>query len=158
MADEGFARRRAQVAGCCRSGLVKPRRAMSKAVSELETRMLVYSVQFHSESGAHVRRLESWRHWAQRTGSSDKRIKLLGRQRCTGAGDVFAQRAVWRQRAPGMANERAGSKGLTCREQGPKCSVSPGSCCLVQQASRRTLASFSDRNKNAEPSRKDRPG
>jgi len=32
--------------------------------------MLVYSSQFHSESGAHVRRLESWRDWSKRTGTS----------------------------------------------------------------------------------------
>jgi hypothetical protein len=29
--------------------------------------MLVFSAQFHSESGAHVRRLESWDHWSDRT-------------------------------------------------------------------------------------------
>jgi hypothetical protein len=51
---------------------VEPGRERSKAASELEARMLVYSAQFHSESGAHVRRLESWRHWSQRSGASDK--------------------------------------------------------------------------------------
>jgi hypothetical protein len=49
---------------------VEPGREMSKAASELEARMLVYGAQFHSESGAHVRRLESWRHWSGHTGAS----------------------------------------------------------------------------------------
>src|SRR5215831_10686117 len=48
-------------------GPVEPGREMSKAASELDARMLVYSSQFHSESGAHVRRLESWRDWSKRT-------------------------------------------------------------------------------------------
>lgn len=47
---------------------VEPGRAISKAVAELDVRMLVYASQFHSESGAHKRRLESWRHWSRRTG------------------------------------------------------------------------------------------
>jgi len=51
-------------------GPVEPGREMSKAASELDARMLVYSSQFHSESGAHVRRLESWRDWSKRTGTS----------------------------------------------------------------------------------------
>jgi hypothetical protein len=45
---------------------VEPGRTIRKAASELEARMLVYGAQFHSESGAHVRRLESWRHWSGR--------------------------------------------------------------------------------------------
>ena len=45
---------------------VEPGRTMRKAASELEARMLVYGAQFHSESGAHLRRLESWRHWSNR--------------------------------------------------------------------------------------------
>src|SRR5215472_12377591 len=47
---------------------------MSKAASELDARMLVYSSQFHSESGAHVRRLESWRDWSKRTATSADRL------------------------------------------------------------------------------------
>ena len=42
----------------------------SKPASELETNLLVYSEQFHTAAGAHARRLESWDHWASRTGSS----------------------------------------------------------------------------------------
>jgi hypothetical protein len=36
------------------------------AIRELETRMLVYAEEFHSETGAHAKRLESWKHWADR--------------------------------------------------------------------------------------------
>jgi hypothetical protein len=43
---------------------LEPSRGMSKAVSELETNLLVYSEQFHTESGAHARRLESWDRWS----------------------------------------------------------------------------------------------
>ena len=45
---------------------VEPGRTLGKEASELEARMLVFGAQFHSESGAHLRRLESWRHWAGR--------------------------------------------------------------------------------------------
>ena len=48
-------------------GPVEPGRAMSKAASEPESRLLVYSAQFHSESGAQVRRLESWDQWVRTT-------------------------------------------------------------------------------------------
>jgi pyrroloquinoline quinone (PQQ) biosynthesis protein C len=30
--------------------------------------MLVYAEEFHSETGAHAKRLESWKHWAARVG------------------------------------------------------------------------------------------
>jgi len=45
----------------------KPRE-LGRAVDELENRLLVYSEQIHTESGAHARVLESWEHWASRTG------------------------------------------------------------------------------------------
>jgi hypothetical protein len=35
-----------------------------EAVRELEERLLVYAEEFHSETGAHAKRLESWKHWA----------------------------------------------------------------------------------------------
>lgn len=35
---------------------------------ELEARLLVRSEEFHTESGAHARRLESWSEWAKRLG------------------------------------------------------------------------------------------
>jgi len=47
---------------------------MSKPASELEANLLVYSEQFHGESGAHVRRLESWDHWSRRIGGAGEQI------------------------------------------------------------------------------------
>lgn len=44
---------------------IAPRR-VGDLVRELETRLLVASAQFHTESGAHAKRLESWPHWAKR--------------------------------------------------------------------------------------------
>lgn len=41
---------------------------LGQAVDELENRLLVYSEQIHTESGAHARVLESWEHWVGRTG------------------------------------------------------------------------------------------
>jgi len=49
---------------------VEPGRGNAAAAKELYARMLVFSAQFHSQSGAHVRRLESWDHWSKRTRSS----------------------------------------------------------------------------------------
>ncbi len=37
-----------------------------EAIRELEERLLVYAEEFHSETGAHAKRLESWKHWAAR--------------------------------------------------------------------------------------------
>jgi len=49
---------------------VEPSREKAAAARELDARMLVFSTQFHSVSGAHVRRIESWDHWSNRTHSS----------------------------------------------------------------------------------------
>ena len=49
---------------------VEPGREKAAAARELDARMLVFSAQFHSESGAHVRRRDSWDHWSNRTRSS----------------------------------------------------------------------------------------
>ena len=51
-----------------------PGREKAAAARELDARALVISAQFHSESGAHVRRLESWDHWCNRTGCSTESI------------------------------------------------------------------------------------
>ena len=45
---------------------VEPGREKAAAAKELDARILVFSAQFHSGSGAHIRRLESWNHWANR--------------------------------------------------------------------------------------------
>jgi hypothetical protein len=34
-----------------------------EAIRELEQRLLVYAVEFHTETGAHAKRLENWEHW-----------------------------------------------------------------------------------------------
>lgn len=50
-------------------------KALSKAVNELEGRLLIYSRQFHTERGKHARRLETWPRWAKRTGFNDKKTE-----------------------------------------------------------------------------------
>jgi hypothetical protein len=52
-------------------------RRVSKAASELETNLLVYSEQFHAEAGVHARRLESWDHWTRRTGYVGEQITVM---------------------------------------------------------------------------------
>jgi hypothetical protein len=46
---------------------VEPGRAKAAAARKLDARMPVFRAQFHSESGAHVRRLQFWDHWSNRT-------------------------------------------------------------------------------------------
>ena len=41
-------------------------KTIGASARELERRLLVYSEQVHTESGAHAKQLESWDHWAQR--------------------------------------------------------------------------------------------
>ena len=52
--------------------LPKSRGAKSKApgeaARELEKRLLVYSEEMHTETGAHAKALETWEHWAKRIG------------------------------------------------------------------------------------------
>jgi hypothetical protein len=47
---------------------VEADRGSSKAPSELERSLLVYSEQFHTSAGVHRKRLESWDHWMRRIG------------------------------------------------------------------------------------------
>jgi hypothetical protein len=47
-----------------------------QAVQELEERLLVYAEEFHSETGAHAKRLESWQHWAKRIDLALVRLTL----------------------------------------------------------------------------------
>ena len=44
-----------------------------KAALELETRLLVWSEEVHTESGAHKKRLDTWERWA-------RRVKLQGKK------------------------------------------------------------------------------
>ena len=41
---------------------------------ELEKRLLVHSDQFHTEHGTHAKLLETWEHWAKRTGFQSSTI------------------------------------------------------------------------------------
>lgn len=50
------------------ANLCVPRASLLAAVRELESKLLIYAEEFHSESGAHAKRLESWSHWAERKG------------------------------------------------------------------------------------------
>jgi hypothetical protein len=51
-------------------------KARGKAVRELETRILVLSEQFHTESGAHAKRMTSWSRWARRMKIGRAQIEL----------------------------------------------------------------------------------
>jgi len=44
------------------------------AARELEQRLLVHSDQFHTESGAHAKRLETWESWATRVHLKDRSV------------------------------------------------------------------------------------
>lgn len=43
-----------------------PAKARAAAVKALQARLLLHAEEYHSPSGAHRKRLESWEHWAQR--------------------------------------------------------------------------------------------
>ncbi len=57
--------------------LPKSRSAKSKApgeaARELEKRLLIYSEEMHTETGAHAKALETWKHWAKRKGLARQR-------------------------------------------------------------------------------------
>jgi hypothetical protein len=46
--------------------LPRSKSGWTSATKELEQRLLVFSEELHTESGAHAKRLESWEHWARR--------------------------------------------------------------------------------------------
>ena len=52
---------------------VETDRRLAKAASELEKSLLVYSEQFHTQAGAHARRLDTWDRWLHRTGGTTVR-------------------------------------------------------------------------------------
>jgi len=47
-----------------KSGTVKP----GEAARELEKKLLIHAGEFHTESGAHAKLLETWKTWARRVG------------------------------------------------------------------------------------------
>lgn len=58
---------------------VWPRKAEMKlgdAARELEKRLLVIGIQFHGESGAHEKRLETWGHWMKRRKFKPAKISI----------------------------------------------------------------------------------
>lgn len=48
------------------------------AIRELESRLLIRTTEFHTETGAHAKRLQSWEHWARR--SRQRRSRLSASQ------------------------------------------------------------------------------
>lgn len=53
--------------GCVRTDqLPRSKSGWKVATYDLESRLLVFSQNVHTESGAHAKRLESWEHWARR--------------------------------------------------------------------------------------------
>ena len=64
--------RREQRPGRSRSPDAQRSESASQAARELENKLLVHGEQFHSDSGAHAKRLETWEHWAERVGFADK--------------------------------------------------------------------------------------
>ena len=51
--------------------LPRKRGGWTAATKDLEQRLLVFSQEFHTESGSHAKRLESWEHWARRVALED---------------------------------------------------------------------------------------
>jgi hypothetical protein len=49
---------------------------LGDAARELERRLLVIGAQFHSESGAHEKRLETWDHWMKRKKFKPAKISI----------------------------------------------------------------------------------
>lgn len=47
-----------------------------EAARELERRLLVHAEEMHTESGAHYKRLETWRRWARRAGATRGRMTV----------------------------------------------------------------------------------
>ncbi len=48
-----------------------PSKALAEAAREVERKLLAYGESFHTTSGAHTKRLESWERWMQRTGFAE---------------------------------------------------------------------------------------
>lgn len=45
------------------------------AARQLEERLLIVSSSVHTETGAHAKQIESWKHWSQRVGYQGERLK-----------------------------------------------------------------------------------
>lgn len=49
-------------------------RALTKATNELETKLLVYAQQVHTDKGTHAKKLEIWSRWAKRVGFKPSKL------------------------------------------------------------------------------------
>ncbi len=60
-----------------------PRTVKEKSLDArtLETRLLVFADDVHTSSGAHVKRIETWEHWAWRTGFHIQVLPILEKER-----------------------------------------------------------------------------
>ncbi|GAC1348764.1 MAG: hypothetical protein NVSMB27_17830 [Ktedonobacteraceae bacterium] len=75
----------------------KPR-ALADAARELEKKLIIYSESFHSMTGAHYKRLETWARWISRVGFTEKPMAAE-------AGKHALEDIVF------MLNDRFGAKG-----------------------------------------------
>ena len=51
-------------------------RSPGEVVRELEKKLLVFSTEIHTETGAHAKKLETWLHWAERIGLPRQEITV----------------------------------------------------------------------------------
>ena len=51
------------------------RKTIGDDARELEMRLLVHSVEVHTEYGAHAKQLEKWKVWSKRAGVGRKRMR-----------------------------------------------------------------------------------
>ncbi len=54
----------------------KSKMKLGDAARDLEKRLLVVGTQFHSESGAHEKRLETWDHWMKKRNFKPEKISI----------------------------------------------------------------------------------
>ena len=60
-----------------KSATVKP----GEAARELEKKLLIHSSEFHTETGAHAKLLETWKTWAKRVGFTAKAVSAEAAKR-----------------------------------------------------------------------------
>lgn len=65
----------------------KRSKLIAEAARELERKLLVYAEGYHTSSGAHAKRLETWQGWARRVGL--KRVRIKPEQAKTKLEDVL---------------------------------------------------------------------
>jgi hypothetical protein len=107
---EGVGRARAE-----RLASDRPRREVAAEGRLLETRLLAFAQQSHTESGAHAKELETWTHWACRVGLAAEPLAAAAARKtleaaCAGLEQTSAAPAApaWRlgPRSPRKARAR----------------------------------------------------